>query len=329
MHTQLLKLDPDNPDLEVLHKAALILNQGGLVAIPTETVYGLAANIFDPSAVAKIYTAKGRPGNNPLIVHVYSVEQAKSLVLNWNDTAQKLAEAFWPGPFTMVLDKKDLVPDCVTAGASSVALRIPKLFVTRKLIEIAGVPLAAPSANISGAISPTTASHVLKDLEGRIEMILDAGPASGGIESTVLDIRSNLPTLLRPGLVTVQMIEKIIGPIKQFQQQHVQGGAFPSPGMMARHYAPKTPVINVEGSGIEVLEKLKKEGFKVRLLGFQKIEDAICLPENPEGYASALYAALHDLDAMGLDRIVIALPPNTPQWLAIRDRLNRAATPAD
>ena len=329
MHTQLLKLDPDNPDLEVLHKAALILNQGGLVAIPTETVYGLAANIFNASAVAKIYTAKGRPGNNPLIVHVHSVEQAKTLVLSWNDTAQKLAEAFWPGPFTMVLDKKDLVPDCVTAGASSVALRIPKLFVTRKLIEIAGVPLAAPSANISGAISPTNASHVLKDLDGRIEMILDAGPASGGIESTVLDVRSNPPTLLRPGLITVQMIEKIIGPIKQFQQQHLHGGAFPSPGMMARHYAPKTPVINVENSGIEMLEKLKKEGLKVRLLGFHIMEDAICLPENPEGYASALYAALHDLDAMGLDRIVIALPPNTPQWLAIRDRLNRAATPAD
>ncbi len=203
MHTQLLKLDPDNPDTEVLREASLILNQGGLVAIPTETVYGLAANIFNASAVAKIYTAKGRPGNNPLIVHVHSVEQAKSLVLNWNECAQKLAEAFWPGPFTMVLDKKDLVPDCVTAGASSVALRIPKLFVTRKLIEIAGVPLAAPSANISGSISPTTASHVLKDLEGRIEMILDAGPASGGIESTVLDVRSNPPTLLRPGLITV------------------------------------------------------------------------------------------------------------------------------
>lgn len=329
MHTQLLKLDPDNPDTEVLREASLILNHGGLVAIPTETVYGLAANIFDASAVAKIYTAKGRPSNNPLIVHVHSVEQAKSLVLNWNDSAQKLAEAFWPGPFTMVLDKNNLVPDCVTAGASSVALRIPKLFVTRKLIEIAGVPLAAPSANISGAISPTTASHVLKDLAGRIEMILDAGPASGGIESTVLDVRSNPPTLLRPGLITVQMIEQIIGPINQLQQLHLHSGAFPSPGMMARHYAPKTPVINVEGSGVEVLEKLKKEGLKVRLLGFQIIEDAICLPDNPVGYASALYAVLHDLDAMGLDRIVIALPPDTPQWLAIRDRLNRAATAAD
>ncbi len=329
MHTKLLKLDPDNPDLEVLRQASLILKQGGLVGIPTETVYGLAANIFDESAVAKIYTAKGRPGNNPLIVHVHSVEQAKSLVLNWNESAQKLAEAFWPGPFTMVLDKNNLVPDCVTAGASSVALRIPKLFVTRKLIEIAGFPLAAPSANISGAISPTTASHVFKDLEGRIEMILDAGQASGGIESTVLDVRSNPPTLLRPGLITVQMIEQIIGPINQLQQLHLHGGAFPSPGMMARHYAPKTPVINVEGSGVEVLEKLKKEGLKVRLLGFKTMEDAVCLPDNPVGYATMLYAALHDLDAMGLDRIVIALPPDTPPWLAIRDRLKRAATAAD
>jgi L-threonylcarbamoyladenylate synthase len=329
MHTQLLKLDPDNPDLEVLREASLILNQGGLVGIPTETVYGLAANIFDASAVAKIYTAKGRPGNNPLIVHVHSVEQAKTLVLNWNESAQKLAEAFWPGPFTMVLDKKDLVPDCVTAGASSVAIRIPKLFVTRKLIEIAGVPLAAPSANISGAISPTTASHVLKDLEGRIEMILDAGPALGGIESTVLDVRSNPPTLLRPGLVTVQMIEGIIGPIKQLQQLHLHGGPFPSPGMMARHYAPKTTVINVEGSGVELLEKLKKEGLQVRLLGFKTIKDAVCLPDNPVGYATMLYAALHDLDALGLDRIIIELPPDAPQWLAIRDRLKRAATPAD
>jgi L-threonylcarbamoyladenylate synthase len=229
----------------------------------------------------------------------------------------------------MVLDKKDLVPDCVTAGASSVAIRIPKLFVTRKLIEIAGVPLAAPSANISGAISPTTASHVLKDLEGRIEMILDAGPASGGIESTVIDVRSNPPTLLRPGLVTVQMIEGIIGPIKQLQQLHLHGGPFPSPGMMARHYAPKTTVINVEGSGVELLEKLKKEGLQVRLLGFKTIKDAVCLPDNPVGYATMLYAALHDLDALGLDRIIIELPPDAPQWLAIRDRLKRAATPAD
>jgi|694.fasta_scaffold17087_4 L-threonylcarbamoyladenylate synthase len=329
MHTQLLKLDPDNPDLEVLREASLILNQGGLVGIPTETVYGLAANIFDESAVAKIYIAKGRPGNNPLIVHVHSVEQAKSLVLKWNESAEKLAEAFWPGPFTMVLDKNNLVPDCVTAGASSVALRIPKLLVTRKLIEIAGFPLAAPSANISGAISPTTASHVLKDLEGRIEMILDAGPASGGIESTVLDVRSNPPMLLRPGLVTVQMIEKIIGPTKQLQQLHLHGGPFPSPGMMARHYAPKTTVINVEGSGVELLEKLKKEGLQVRLLGFKTIKDAVCLPDNPVGYATMLYAALHDLDALGLDRIIIELPPDAPQWLAIRDRLKRAATPAD
>ncbi len=326
MHTQLLKIDPDNPDPEVLHKAALILKQGGLVAIPTETVYGLAANIFDASAVAKIYTAKGRPGNNPLIVHVHSVEQAKSLVLNWNESAQKLAEAFWPGPFTMVLDKKNLVLDCVTAGASSVAIRIPKLFVTRKLIELAGVPLAAPSANLSGAISPTTASHVLKDLKGRIEMILDAGPASGGIESTVLDVRSNQPTLLRPGLVTVEMIEQIIGPIKQLSQMHLPNKALPSPGMMLRHYAPKTPVINVEGTGVDIFEKLQNEGFKIRLLGFKTMEGAVCLPENPAGYAAMLYAALHDLDELGLDRIVIALPPDTPIWLAIRDRLKRAAT---
>ena len=325
MQTQVLALNPDDPDEDILRKAAMILNQGGLVGIPTETVYGLAANIFNESAVAKIYTVKGRPGNNPLIVHVHSVKQAKSLVLNWNESSQKLAEAFWPGPFTMVLDKKNLVPDCVTAGASSVALRIPKLFVTRKLIEAAGVPLAAPSANLSGAISPTTASHVLKDLEGRIEMILDAGPASGGIESTVLDVRSNPPTLLRPGLITVEMIEKIIGPIKQFEQQHLHGGAFPSPGMLARHYAPETPVIAVQDSGVEMLEKLKKEGLKVRLLGFQITEGAVCLPNDPVGYATALYAALHDLDEMGLDRIVIALPPDTPEWLAIRDRLSRAA----
>ncbi|NBR04934.1 MAG: threonylcarbamoyl-AMP synthase [Planctomycetes bacterium] len=325
MQTQVLALNPDDPDEDILRKAAMILNQGGLVGIPTETVYGLAANIFNESAVAKIYTVKGRPGNNPLIVHVHSVKQAKSLVLNWNESSQKLAEAFWPGPFTMVLDKKNLVPDCVTAGASSVALRIPKLFVTRKLIEAAGVPLAAPSANLSSAISPTTASHVLKDLEGRIEMILDAGPASGGIESTVLDVRSNPPTLLRPGLITVEMIEKIIGPIKQFEQQHLHGGAFPSPGMLARHYAPETPVIAVQDSGVEMLEKLKKEGLKVRLLGFQIMEGAVCLPNDPVGYATALYAALHDLDEMGLDRIVIALPPDTPEWLAIRDRLSRAA----
>lgn len=329
MKTEIFKLDPDDPDLEIIKKAAAVLLKGGLVAIPTETVYGLAANIFDESAVAKIYTAKGRPGNNPLIVHVHSIEQAKSLVSNWNKNAQKLAESFWPGPLTMVLDKTNLVPACVTAGAPSVAIRIPRLFVTRRLIEISGLPLAAPSANISGSISPTTANHVAKDLGDRIEMILDAGPATGGIESTVLDVRSSPPVLLRPGLITIKMIEKIIGPVKQNSEPHLHGKAFPSPGMLARHYAPKTPVICLENPAIEMIENFKKDGLKAKLLDFRKTEGALNLPDDPEGYASGLYAALHQLDEAGLDRIVIAMPPDMPEWLAIRDRLKRAATAAN
>src|SRR4051794_39087740 len=205
-------IPPDPADVAV---AAAVLHRGGLVAFPTETVYGLGANALDAAAVARIFAAKGRPATNPLIVHVAAAEHVWSVAADWPAVAARLAERFWPGPLTLVLPKAAAVPDAVTAGGPTVAVRVPAHPVALALLRAAGVPLAAPSANRSTELSPTTAGHVLHGLGGRIDLVLDAGPTAGGIESTVLDVTTNPPRLLRPGLVTPAMIEAVIGPIRR------------------------------------------------------------------------------------------------------------------
>ncbi len=295
--------------------AARLLQAGELVAFPTETVYGLGANALNPTAVTAIFTAKGRPNTNPIIVHVADQTTAQELVSTWPETADVLATAFWPGPLTLVLPKSDRVPDVITAGGDTVAVRMPAHPIALRLLQEAGVPIAAPSANRSGELSPTTAQHVLASLNNRIPMILDGGPCPGGLESTVLDLCSNPPRLLRPGLITRDQLERIVGPILVGASS---GTIARSPGLLAKHYSPRTPLVLVapHQDFMEVLKQLETAGHRVT--EYRLDPDAAMA-------SSKLYADLHTLDAAGWDRIVVRLPPDDETWRALRDRLLRAA----
>ncbi|MCC7157465.1 MAG: threonylcarbamoyl-AMP synthase [Bryobacterales bacterium] len=288
-----------------IREAAGWIRTGKLVAFPTETVYGLGANALSPDAVRRIFEVKGRPSSSPLIVHVDSVEMAQSLVMEWPPEASVLAGLHWPGPLTLVLLKKPVVPDEVTAGLATVGVRVPAHPVALALIRESGCPIAAPSANRFTELSPTSAEHVRRSLGGRISMILDGGPTPVGIESTVLSLAGSKPVLLRPGMVSREEIEARIGPIELAGSSG--GGARPSPGMHPRHYSPRTPLFlgtpPTSGRG----ETLAYHG------------------ETAREYAAALYASLHDLDQRGLDWIAVELPPRTPEWAGIHDRLRRAA----
>jgi L-threonylcarbamoyladenylate synthase len=333
MRTEVLSVDAVEPEPGPIARAAAVLRRGGLVAFPTETVYGLGANALDAAAVERIFAAKGRPASNPLIVHVAAPDDAAGVVAAWPETAARLAERFWPGPLTLVLPKGDTVPDVVTAGGPTVAVRLPAHPVAQALIRAAGVPVAAPSANRSGYISPTCAEHVLRGLDGRIDLVLDSGPVPGGLESTVLDLTTAPPRLLRPGLVTPQQIEEVIGPIaRPVTAPSGAEGPLPSPGLLTRHYAPRAIVECVPGNGSDRVAALLREGRLVGWLTFDEPADnlltganMVLMPPDPAGYAARLYAVLHDLDRAGVERIVVALPPEKEEWLAVRDRLRRAA----
>lgn len=329
MPTEVIRVDPLHPQADLIARAAEVLRCGRLVAFPTETVYGLGANALDAGAVRGIFAAKGRPANNPVIVHVAEIACVVDVASTWPKTADQLAAQFWPGPLTLVLLKRDIVPDAVTAGGPTVAVRMPAHPVALALIRAAGVPIAAPSANRSTELSPTRAEHVLRGLDGLIDLVLDSGPTPGGIESTVLDLTSTPPRLLRPGLVTRADIERVIGPIQLAPHTPSAGGALPSPGMLARHYAPRTP-LELATDGRQRVEELLAVGDKV---GWLTVVDGamsagltrIVMPHDARAYAAALYAALHLLDEGGQDRIVVDTPPSGDEWLAIHDRLRRAA----
>ncbi|MGB6941339.1 MAG: L-threonylcarbamoyladenylate synthase [Bryobacteraceae bacterium] len=288
-------------------QAAALIRAGELVAFPTETVYGLGANALDVGAIDKIYAAKGRPPTSPLIVHVSSIEMARGLVREWPERAEKLACKFWPGPLTLVLPKQPQVPDRLTAGLDTVGIRMPANLIAQALIRESGVPIAAPSANRFTELSPTTAQHVLDALGDRVAMVLDGGRTTVGIESTVLSLAGSDAVLLRPGMVTRQEIEAVIGPVQVLGP--VPEGAHASPGLHARHYSPKTPLILIEPG------KLPSAGR------------GICLqmPADPRAYAAVLYERLHEADAQAWDWIAIERPPSGEEWSAIRDRLARAA----
>lgn len=300
---------------EELQRAAELLRSGELVAFPTETVYGLGANALDEQAVERIYTAKGRPPTSPLIVHVDGVEMARRLVTEWPETADALAARFWPGPLTLVLKKSPQVPDRVTAALPTVALRMPSHPVALALIHEAGIPIAAPSANRFTELSPTTAEHVRAGLSGAAAMILDGGPAEVGIESTVLSLAGGRPVLLRPGMISQTEIEAVIGPILTSVET---GGAHPSPGMHERHYRPRTPLLigappaSGKGAHLWIRQELPAQ-------------ESLAMPDDPATYAARLYDVLHRLDRAGLDFISVEMPPDTPAWAGIRDRLQRAA----
>ena len=280
-----------------------MLRAGKLVAFPTETVYGLGANALDEAAVRSIFQAKGRPSSSPLIVHVASIEMARDLSAGWPEAAKKLAERFWPGPLTIILAKTPHVPDIVTAGLSSVGLRMPAHPMARALLEAAAIPIAAPSANRFTELSPTTAEHVRESFPDIF--ILDGGPCTVGIESTVVSLAGPSPRILRPGMTTQDQIEAVIGPVGM--------GAGPeSPGQNPRHYSPRTPVI---------LGTPPVEGRSARL-------DLASMPPDPAHYAEQLYSTLHALDKQGYDWIAIELPPDTPEWAGVRDRLQRSSAQA-
>jgi L-threonylcarbamoyladenylate synthase len=305
-----------------LNQAVTIIQKGGLVAFPTETVYGLGANALNSNAVTKIFEVKNRPVFDPLIVHVGCMEESEALVESFPPVAKQLAAAFWPGPLTLVLYKKKIIPDIVTAGFPTVAIRVPSHPIALELIHRCQCPLAAPSANRFGKISPTTAQHVKKDLETSIELILDGGPCSIGIESTVLSCLQHPPVLLRPGGIPLEQIEKLLGPIhSQFEKTGL------SPGQLPDHYMPTTPLYL--GKSIPPFLVQKKIGF----LGFNSIPvlDSFAAVEllSPKGIlseaAAHFFSALHRLDQGGLDAILAEPFPNVGLGMAINDRLYKAA----
>jgi L-threonylcarbamoyladenylate synthase len=331
--TAVWKVDPADPDPGVVRRAAAVLRGGGLVAFPTETVYGLGANARNEWAVRKVFAAKGRPATNPLIVHVADAGQVGEVAAVWPDAAAKLAAAFWPGPLTLVVPKKPGLSDVVTGGGPTVAVRCPRHPVAQALIRAAGVPVAAPSANRSTELSPTRAEHVSKGLAGRIDAVLDGGPCPGGIESTVVDVTGDVVRVLRPGLVTGPMLEAVVGRIEASggRQPPVDSGkkqgadAPRSPGQMAKHYSPRTPVVLAEGAGVfDVIREATAAGDRLGVLYLRNIRGVM---DSPTDYAAAMYARLHFLDAKSLDVILIEMPPDTPEWAAVRDRLMRAAGP--
>lgn len=343
--TPVRQVSAEHPQATVIAEAAEVLRGGGLVALPTETVYGLGANALEAAAVESIFAAKGRSPKNPVIVHVADAAAAQRLAAEWPERAARLAERFWPGPLTLVLPKRPIVPDVVTAGGPTVGLRVPAHPVALALSAAAGVPIAAPSANRSSRISPTTAAHVLGDLDGRIDLILDAGPTPGGLESTVVDLTVDPPRILRPGLVTVTQLETVIGGVdlgRHWQPLRDAGGAecneaLRSPGLLEKHYAPRAQVICVRQQAAAKIGELQAAGQRVGWLRIAEGSSSlpadrrhlivIDMPSDADAYSARLYAALHELDDAGVDGIVVDLPPEGDAWLAVHDRLRRAAGP--
>ena len=313
------------PDAAELQRAAEALRAGKLVAFPTETVYGLGAHALDPVAVARIFDTKRRPRTSPLIVHVAGIEEAKQLVTHWPDAAQRLAEAFWPGPLTLVLPRRAIVPDIITGGGSHVGVRMPAHRLALALIKAAGVPVAAPSANRFTQISPTTAGHVRAGLGDDVDLVLDGGPCQVGIESTVLALYDDGPVLLRPGGIGRAALEAVIGrPVALPDAVPAAGETHAAPGLHFRHYSPRTMTLPaypgmVLPPGEGALLTHRPDRFVALAVAHRRV-----MPGDPAAYARALYAALHDLDAEGHAWIAVDLPPDEPAWAAVRDRLRRA-----
>lgn len=325
--TRIVRVDPRSPDAGTIADAAALIRRGELVAFPTETVYGLAANALDPAAVEKIYIAKGRPPKNPLIVHIADLATAHTLTRNWPAIADDLTNRFWPGPLTIVLPRSALIPDIVTAGGETVGLRMPAHPVALALLRAAGVPLAAPSANRSSHISPTRAAHVQRSLGGRIPLILDAGPTAGGIESTVIDLTTSPPRILRPGLITAAQLG-----VSAPESPSMANPADPvrSPGVIGRHYAPAARVLLIDPSNPREFDVARAAAKRIGRMHFAVVTSstdalAIAMPIDPIAYAARLYDALHTLDQAGCDLILIDSPPDTDAWSAVLDRIRRAA----
>ena len=350
MDTRVLKVDPSQPDPSVVEEAARAIRGGQLVAFPTETVYGLGANAFDPVAVAKIFEAKGRPATDPLIVHIAHIGQLSMCASQVPPAARQLGLAFWAGPLTIILPKQPQISDSVTAGLPSVALRVPSHRVARALLEMAGVPVAAPSANRFSRPSPTTAAHVVADLDGRIDVVLDGGATDIGLESTIVDFTVDPPVMRRPGGLTLEQIRRVVPEVVAVSEQGSAGVAQVAPGQLTRHYAPQAALTLYMGAAHLAVARvaadtrtLAARGARVGILAPEEDLRALA-PElaplaatgrvevqpygsrsDPERSARELFAGLRALDACGVSYILATDIDAGGLGLAVVDRLTRAA----
>lgn len=305
-----------------VRKAADILRAGGLVAFPTETVYGLGADASNPQAVRRLYAVKRRPTDHPVIVHFASAEAAFAWAREVPPAAKKLAQRFWPGPLTLILKRSAKAQDFITGGQDAVGLRVPSHPVAHELLKHFGKGIAAPSANRFGLVSPTTAAHVRADLGEDVDLVLQGGPSEVGIESTILDLSAERPVLLRPGRISQAQLEEVLGsPIGEKLESVMRHS-----GGLERHYAPRTPARLVPSYDLDKeIGRLKE---KVAVLAFsrpdERVEYWLRMPREPQAYAQKLYAALRELDTAGCDEILVEAPPQAPEWAAVRDRLMRA-----
>lgn len=350
MQTRTIHVDPQNPDPAAIEEAAAALKAGKLVAFPTETVYGLGANALDPNAVQKIFDAKNRPATDPLIVHIAHIGQVNQVAIGMPAGARKLALSFWAGPLTLILKKKPEVPDLVTAGLPNVAVRVPSHRVARALMEMSRIPIAAPSANRFSRPSPTTAAHVLEDLDGRIDLILDGGATDIGLESTIVDFSVDPPVLRRPGGLTLEQVRSLVPEIGLSEAQTGDHDAQLAPGQMTRHYAPKAELTLYEGARELVIARVAADARSLTAAGervgiLAPDDDLSALAPEIAGQASSgrietvpygsrgdlersgreLYASIRTLDATGVDKIIAIGVGQDGLARAIHDRLRRAA----
>ena len=322
---------------EVAQKAAQIIRQGGLVGIPTETVYGLGADGLNPEAVAKIFIAKGRPQDNPLILHIAHTEQLQTLCHDIPDAAYRLAEKFWPGPLTMVLPARDIIPKCTTAGLPTVAVRCPDNAITRQIIALSGTPIAAPSANLSGKPSTTTAEHVLHDHDGKLELIVDGGPCQVGVESTIVDLTETPARLLRPGGITPEQLVEVLGELtvdKAVTAQIDKDAVVKAPGMKYKHYAPQCQVLIVAGSREKAARYIRAHfapGDRVLCFEEELPLYSDCAPlaygkeADTASLSAGLFAALRQLDEPSVKRVYARCPVGGGIAYAVQNRLKKAA----
>lgn len=346
MNTKIIKLESLENNEEKLIEPAKILQEGGLVAFPTETVYGLGADGLNSEAAAKIYSAKGRPSDNPLILHIADMDMISKLAKNISEDAMKVMNAFWPGPLTVILNKTDIVPYGTTGGLDTVAIRMPSHPVARELIRIADVAVAAPSANTSGRPSPTTAQHVIQDLDGKIDMVVDGGKVGIGIESTIVDMTGENPMILRPGYITKPMLEEVVKKTVNIDpailsKEGMDGVRPKAPGMKYKHYAPKGDLTIVSGDNIkkvvgkihELVEEKQKEGYRVGIIATDEtvsqygegIVKSIGSREDEVSISVGLYSVLREFDDEGVDFIYSESFEQDDFGQAIMNRLLKAA----
>ncbi|WP_105616702.1 L-threonylcarbamoyladenylate synthase [Vallitalea okinawensis] len=342
MDTIIKEVNKNNIDQAVMNEASAILKEGGTVAFPTETVYGLGANALDKQAIGHIFKAKGRPSDNPLIVHIGDIKQMDEVALEITPIAKKLIDCFWPGPLTVILKKAKKISTHVTAGLDTVGIRMPNHPIALQLLKTSSVPVAAPSANTSGKPSPTIASHVIEDLKGRVDMIIDGGNANIGVESTVIDATGPQGVILRPGAITLEMCQEVLGEngvtidpaILENAPKHLTPK---SPGMKYTHYSPKAEVYIVNGEKEQIIDKIQRfinqyEG-KVGIMATEELLENSKLPytislgsqEEPEKIAATLFKTLRDFDEMGVDVVLAEAIEDTHIGMAIMNRLTKAA----